>query len=348
MFVLQSKSAIAAAAVACAVALSGLSQPVAAETTLTVSSWVPPTHFLHTQILVPYGEQIAKVTEGRVKIRILPAALGSPPQHFELARKGAADITWGNFTYEPDRFVSMWFAEFPFAGTNAEAASVALWRVYDKHLKSNVAYEGVKMLGVGLLGGGQIHHGKKTVVNPDDLANQKVRMGGPIQKRMLEALGSVPVAAPGPKAYELLQSGVIDASLHSMESVVNFRLEDSLKHHTVVPDGFYDATFFIAINGRKWDALDAKDRAAIEKISGEALSAEWGRQFDKQNEAAIAKLKAAGHTFADASPALITKIRAVNDGMIKDWTESAKKAGVADPAAVLADYHAAYKSLAKK
>ena len=65
MFVLQSKSAIAAAAVACAVALSGLSQPVAAETTLTVSSWVPPTHFLHTQILVPYGEQIAKVTRSK-------------------------------------------------------------------------------------------------------------------------------------------------------------------------------------------------------------------------------------------------------------------------------------------
>ena len=215
-------------ALALVAGLAAFALPAAAQTTtLTVSSWVPPTHFLHTQILAPYGEQIEKATEGRVKVRILPAALGSPPQHFELARKGAADITWGNFTYEPDRFVSMWFAEFAFAGTNAEAASVALWRVYDKHLKSNAAYEGIKMLCVGLLGGGQIHHGKKAIVSPDELANQKVRMGGPIQKRMLEALGVVPVAAPAPKAYELLQSGVIDGSLHSMESVVNFRLEES-------------------------------------------------------------------------------------------------------------------------
>lgn len=321
---------------------------VRAQTELTVSSWVPPTHFLHTQILVPYGEAISKATEGRVKLRMLPAALGSPPQHFELARKGAADITWGNFTYEPDRFVALWFAEFSFAGTNAEAASTALWRVYDKHLKANAAFEGVKMLGVGLLGGGQIHHGKKAMVNPDDLANQKVRMGGPIQKRMLEALGAVPVAAPAPKAYELLQSGVVDGSLHSMESIVNFRLEESLKHHTVVPEGFYDATFFVVINAKKWANLDPRDRAAIEKISGEALSAAWGRQFDKQNTAAIARLKSTGHTFSDASAALIARIRDVNAGMIKDWVEAAKKAGVADPAAMLADYQAFYGSVAKK
>ena len=115
-----------------------------------------------------------------------------------------------------------------------------------------------------------------------------------------------------------------------------------------MPEGFYDATFFVAINGKKWESLDAKDRAAIEKISGEALSAEWGRQFDKQNTAAVTKLKSTGHTFSDASPALVAKIKEVNDGMIKDWVEAAKKAGVIDPAAVLADYQAAYKTLTKK
>jgi len=319
-----------------------------AQTTLTVSSWVPQTHFLYTQILAPFGDRVSKATQGRVTVRVLPAAIGSPPQHFELARKGAADITWGNFTYEPDRFVSLWFAEFAFAGTNAQASSTALWRVYDKHLKSHKSYDGVQMLAVGLLGGGQIHHGKKAVVQLDDLKNTKVRMGGPIQKRFLEALGAVPVAAPAPKAYELLQSGVIDASLHSMESIVNFRLEASLKHHTLVPDGTYDGTFFIAMNKRKWNSLAAADREAISKISGEALSAEWGRQFDLQNSAATAKLKAAGHQFHDASPQLVAKIREVNDAMIKDWVEAAKKDGVADPAGMLVEYLSIYKSLAAK
>ncbi len=97
-----------------------------AETILTVSSWVPQTHFLYTDVLVPYAESVTKATDGRVTLNIMPAPLGAPAQHFELARTGVADITWGNFTYEPERFTAVWFAEFSFVGADAEAASVAL------------------------------------------------------------------------------------------------------------------------------------------------------------------------------------------------------------------------------
>ena len=155
----------------------------------------------------------------------------------------------------------------PFIGTNAEASSVALWETYEKYLAGKPAFEGVVMLGVGLFGGGQIHHGSKAIVEPDDLKNQKVRMGGPIQKRLLEDLGAVAVAGPGPKAYELLESGVVDASLHTIESVINFRVEDKLKYHTIVPGGFYDASFFIAINEGKWNKLSEADRKAKQNNS---------------------------------------------------------------------------------
>ena len=166
-----------------------------AATTLTMSSWVSPTHFLTPEVFQPWIEDVKRVTEGRVDVRILPKPVGGPAQHWELARKGIADITWGNFTYEPDRFKALWFSEMPFIGTNAEASSVALWETYEKYLAGKPAFEGVVMLGVGLFGGGQIHHGSKNIVEPDDLKNQKVRMGGPIQKRLLEDLGAVPVGA---------------------------------------------------------------------------------------------------------------------------------------------------------
>lgn len=53
---------------------------------------LPPTHVVHTDVLMPFTEKVAEVTEGRVTVTILPAPLGSPPQHWELARTGAADI----------------------------------------------------------------------------------------------------------------------------------------------------------------------------------------------------------------------------------------------------------------
>ena len=329
-----------------ATALFAATAQIASAEVLTMSSWVPPTHFIHTDFLVPFTEKVAEVTEGRVTITILPAPLASPPQHWELARTGVADITWGNFTYEPERFVSMWFAEFPNAGINAEAQSRALWQTYEKFLGDNTAYEGVKMLAVGMFGGGQLHHGTKAMTAPADLMNQKFRMGGPIQEKLLTSLGAVPVAAPATKAYEMLESGVIDGSLHTMESVVNFRLEDVLKHHTIFPNGFYDATFFVAMNGAKWDGLSDQDKTAIQGIIGEELSAAWGKNFDVQNPAATEKLTAAGHDIVEASPELIAAVDSINTTMVADWIEAAKAAGVADPQSMLDFYHDTYKSLA--
>lgn len=332
---------------AAAWALTGLGATAQAQTTLTLSSWVPPTHYLVKDILQPWMADVEKATEGRVKINLLPKAVGAPPQHWELARKGVADITWGNFTYEPERFRHVWFAELPMMGTSAEASSVALWRTYHQYLARNEAFQGVTLLGTGMLGGGQFHHPSKVIDTPDDLKGQKVRMGGPIQKRLLEDLGAIPVAGPGTKAYEMLEGGVIDASLHAMESIINFRLDGKLKSHTVIPGGLYDATFFIAMNEGRFRSLSAADQQAIMKVSGEALSRRWGQEFDKQNRSAEAALRASGHRFAQPDPTLLGNIRKVRTAMLQELHAEGPKFGVTDHNGMVAFYEQQYKTLAR-
>jgi TRAP-type transport system periplasmic protein len=335
-------------AAAAALAITGLAGTAQAQTTtLTLSSWVPPTHYVNKDILQGWMTEVEKVTEGRVKISMLPKAVGAPAQHWELARKGVADITWGNFTYEPERFKHVWFSELPMMGSNSEASSVALWRTYTQFLASNEAFKGVTLLGVGMLGGGQFHHPVKVIDTPDDLKGQKVRMGGPIQKRLLEDLGAIPVAGPGTKAYELLEGGVIDASLHPLESVVNFRLDGKLKNHTLIPGGLYDAAFFIGINEGKFKSLSAADQQAIMKVSGEALSRRWGQGFDKENKAAEATLRGNGHKFAQPSPALLDNIRKVRTAMLAELQKDGANFGVKDHNAMVAFYEQQYKALAK-
>jgi TRAP-type transport system periplasmic protein len=328
-------------------ALLGATGAAQAQTTLTLSSWVPPNHYVVKDILQPWMADVEKVTEGRVKINLLPKPVGAPAQHWELARKGVADITWGNFTYEPERFKHVWFSELPMMGSNCEASSVALWRTYDKYLAKNETFKGVVMLGTGMLGGGQFHHPSKVIDTPDDLKGQKVRMGGPIQKRLLEDLGAIPVAGPGSKAYEMLEGGVIDASLHPLESVVNFRLDGKLKNHTLIPGGLYDASFFIVMNEGKFQRLSAADQQAIMKLSGEALSRRWGQQFDIQNKASEEKLRANGHKFAQPSQALMDNIRKVRTTMLQELNADGPKFGVADHNAVVSFYEQQYKLLAK-
>lgn len=326
----------------------GLGQSAQAQqTTLTLSSWVPPTHFVVKDILQPWMAEVNKATQGRVTISLLPKPVGSPPQHWELARKGVADITWGNFTYEPERFKHVWFAELPMMGSNCEASSVALWRTWEKYLATNDAFKGVVMLGTGMLGGGQFNHPSKVIDTPDDLKGVKVRMGGPIQKRILEDLGAVPVAAPATKAYELLEGGVIDASLHGIESVVNFRLDGKLKNHTIIPEGLYDGTFFVVMNEGKFSKLSAADQQAIRKVSGEMLARHWGQEFDKQTKAADAKLRADGHKFAEPSVALLDNIRKIRTTMLKELAAQGPSFGVPDVAGMVSFYEQQYKTLAK-
>ncbi|MGE0315401.1 MAG: TRAP transporter substrate-binding protein [Lautropia sp.] len=330
-----------------ALALAALSGGAQAQTTLTLSNWVPPTHWLPREVLLRWADDVGQATAGRVKINMLPKAVGSPPQHWELARKGVAAVTWGNFTYEPERFKHVWFVELPMMGGNAEAGSVALWRTYEKFLAGNDAFKGVVVLGVAMFGGGQFHHPGRLIASSDDLKGQKVRMGGPIQKRLLEALGAVPVSAPATKAYEMLEGGAIDASLHPIESVVNFRLDGKLKMHSIVPNGLYDAAFFMVMNEARFKALPAADQQAILTVSGEALSRRWGKAFDEQNEAAEARMRADGHTFGKPDAALLDRIRKVRDAMLEDLQAEGPSFGVKDYRAMVAFYEQQYRSLAE-
>lgn len=316
-----------------------------AQTTLTLSNWVPPNHFISTDILGAWAEEVTEATEGRVQIRMLPSAVGAPEKHWELARIGVADITWSNFTYEPIRFKSLWFAEMPLTGSNAVASSVALWETIETHLGEDAAFDGVKLLGVGLLGGGALHHSSQPLIDVSDLRNQKLRMGGPIQKELLEAFGAIPVAAPATRGYELLESGVVDGSLHPLESVIAFRLESQLEHHTVFPGGFYDASFFIGMNERKWNTLSDVDQEAIMGVSGEHLSRLWGERFHAQNQAAEEQLRNLGNQFHEPSETLLEKTREIRQAMLTSWSEDMQKMGYDDPMAIVDFYESRYQTL---
>lgn len=77
-----------------AAALILAATPLAAEE-LIMSSWLPPKHPIVVNAMEPWAAEVAKVTDGRVTVRIMGKPLGSPPAHFDMARDGIADITYG-------------------------------------------------------------------------------------------------------------------------------------------------------------------------------------------------------------------------------------------------------------
>ncbi|SEQ82220.1 TRAP transporter substrate-binding protein [Thalassovita taeanensis] len=296
-------------ATALSLALAGAAS---AETVLTVANWLPPSHPLVSEVIVPMTEQIAAATDGEVSANILLAPLGPPGAHFDFAVNGVADITFGVQGYNPGRFKTTNIAELPFLGDSAEDVSVAYWRVFEDKLRAAGEYDGVKVLAVFTHGPGEIFLKSGDASSPDVLKGQKLRVGGGIVHEVATTLGAVPVEGPSSKAYELLSQGVADGILFPYESVDFFKLIPQLSEGISVPGGLYNTSFYIVMNKAKWDSLTPEIQAKIDSVTGEALARMAGKMWDKVDAKGLAAMEGK----ITVTPA--------TDAQLSAWTEALK------------------------
>src|SRR5690349_15302544 len=198
------------------------SSTVQAQTTLTYSSWVPPTHHL-TIWQANWTAEVEKATNGRVKFQSLPKAPAAPPGTFDAVRDGLVDLSYVTASYTPARHVLPYMAELPGAGATAEINSVAFSRIHWKYFQKVGEYKGVHLLAVFTHGPGQMFT-KKPIKSLDEFKGMKIRTGGGIAEQVCNALGGSAFVKPAPESYELLNSGVADGVFFPFESIVSFKL----------------------------------------------------------------------------------------------------------------------------
>ncbi|MFV0383220.1 TRAP transporter substrate-binding protein [Paracoccus sp. (in: a-proteobacteria)] len=290
---------IASALVALTLATSGAAQ--AAETTLRLSNWLPPSHPVVKDIMVPWAQQVSEATEGRVEVQILDAPLGPPPAHFDLVSSGAADIGFSAHSYTPGRFTLTEIAELPFLTPSSEANSVALWNVWTNLLADKNEHAGVKVLALFGHGPGHLLTTERAVTPLSELKGAKIRVAGAVTDQLVQGLGMVSVQAPSSESYELLSNGVADGIVFPYESVPFFKLDGILKNALRVEGGLYNVSFFMVMNQARFDSLSEADRAAIDKVSGEALVRMAGKAWDAADAAGLATLEGKVN-FHDVTP----------------------------------------------
>lgn len=321
--------------------------PAQAQTTLTVSSWLPPSHIITKDMLMGWAAQVEKETQGRVKFRLLPKAVASPPGTFDAIRDGLADVSISVHGYTPGRFPMTKMAEFPFIGDSSEAISVAYWRVYNKHMAKLDEHKGIVMLGLMTHGPGQIYMTKQPVTKLADLHNQKIRVGGGLVVDITKAIGAVPLLKPASETFEILKSGIADGIFFPKDSVPAFKLVPLINHMTVVPGGLYNVSFWLGMNEAKWKSLPKADQDAILKVSGENFARMAGKVWDKEDDAGLKAMQADKVIVRNASPELVAEIKAKTDPLEKAWYDEAKAKGI-DGAAVMAEFRAEIKKLSGK
>ncbi len=303
--------------------------------TLNVSSWVPPSHLITADVLVPFCKDMESATQNRVKCNMLPKAVVAPPQTFDAVRDGLADLSFSAHGYTPGRFVATDVAEFPFLGDTSESISVAYQRIHDRMFTKLDEHKGLHLLGVFTHGPGQIFNTKRAVTSLKDLEGMKIRVGGGLVVDIANALGTVPMLKPAPESYELLSQGVADGVFFPKEAAMSFKLIPLLKHVTFIPGGLYNVTFGMVMNPAKWKQISPADQAAINKLSGEALARRAGKAWDATDGRAVKALNDAGIPIVTASPQFIAEIKSRTGKLEQAWADKAKAKGL-DGAAALA------------
>ncbi len=320
-------------AVAAAVLAGG---PVAAQTVFTVSSWVPPAHTL-SMAQKEWCDLLEKNSSGRMKCNILPKAVSAPPGTFDAVRDGLADISFTVDGYTPGRFVFTQVGEFPFLGDSSEATSVAYQRLYSKYFAPLGEHKGVKVLSVFTHGPGVIFNTKKPVNSSADVASLKVRVGGGNINELSKLMGWNVTLKPAPESYELLSTGVMDATFFPAESIKSFKL-DMVKYATTFPGGLYNTSFTFMMNQDKYNKLSAEDKKVVDAISGEVAARIFGKGWDRVDADGWALMKTQGVQVTKASDAFINEVKAKGGALEDKWVSAAEAKGLKNAKGVLAEF----------
>ncbi|MDO8771771.1 MAG: ABC transporter substrate-binding protein, partial [Burkholderiaceae bacterium] len=133
-----------------------------AQTVLTVSSWLPPTHTA-SMAQKEWCDLLEKNTTGKMKCNILPRGVSPAPGTYDAVKNGLADVSYTVHGYTPGRFVLTQMGEFGFLGNSAESISVAFSKVTSKHPEFATENTGVKVLALFTHGPGIVFNTKRAI-----------------------------------------------------------------------------------------------------------------------------------------------------------------------------------------
>ena len=304
--------------------------------TLKVHHFLGPQSIQHTTMLKTWCDNIARDSNNRLNCQIFPAMQlgGSPPQLYDQAKDGVADVVWTVAGYSANRFVRSQVFELPFMMTNAGATSRAAWDFVQKYAMDE--YKDVKLLAVHVHGPGVIFTKNKPITKIEDLRGMKMRGPTATVTKMLANMGATPVGMPVPQVPEALSKGVIDGAVIPYEVAPGLKVNELTKYASETPKGspaLYTTFFVVPMNRARYDSLPADLKAVIDKNSGRELSAFLGStQEGNDVPGRKAFVETPGYTITQIPATEVDRWKKATDNLDDEWVADMNKRGFAGKA----------------
>ena len=307
---------------------------------LKFSHWVPPTHPIQPDGMVPWAKSIEEASGGSIKITIYPAQqLGKAPDHYDMARDGIAEITFISPGYQPGRFPIIDAGALPFIFSNATGGSAAIdewYRPYAAKEMSDVKFCLAHLHDPGTF------HSKIAITRPEQIKGMKIRPAHATMARFVSLLGGSSVQVSAPEAREALERGVADAITFPWNSIILFGIDKVVKFHTDMK--LYATPFVWVMNQAAYDKMSDAQKKVIDDHCtsewAEKVAAPWG-DWEAAGRDKIAKME--GHTIVPVTDDDIAAWRKAAEPLRAQWIEDVGKKGI-DGKKALEDLEAAAKA----
>ncbi|SEI12222.1 TRAP-type C4-dicarboxylate transport system, substrate-binding protein [Paracoccus alkenifer] len=326
-----------------AMASMPLATPAQAESvTLRYSQWLPATYPLQVEIIDPWFEEIARVTEGRVKIVATPKVVGTVAGQYDVLVDGLADVALVVPGYTPGRFPLTEGLELPFLGDDPRISMPVSYRAYETYLEPSGIFKEIVPLAVFTGNPAHIALRSGEVTALPDLAGKKLRSPQQAASASIDLLDAVPVSKPMSEVYELASSGAIDGGIIPPDTLLGFKLAGTMKEYLLVPGGIVNTVNMLAFSHEAWDRISPEDQAAIREVSGLPLVTQMGEIYARSLEEAVAAMPDEGMRVQTLPDNVVADLKARLEPIRTGWFEVARKHGLDDPEAMIDFFETEY------
>ncbi len=260
------KKMLVAAAVSLAVAVAGSAGALAGKVRLKIESTYPTKLVQLGTLGKSLEKTINTISGGTVRVKLYePGALVPALEVFDAVKSGAVDAGWSTPGYWQGKEPALaLFAAVPFGPSAGEYLAWMWYGGGEKMMQEIYHRHNIHSILCGVIAPEASGWFREPVKSITDLKGKKMRFFG-LGAKVMQKLGVDTQLLAAADIYPALERGTIDATEFSMPAIdLNLGFYQIAKHY-YFPGWHQQSTLFeLIINKKKWDAMDAQQKAVLE------------------------------------------------------------------------------------
>ena len=242
-----------------------------------------------------FAKRAGELTAGKVKVEVYPnSQLYKDKEEMEALQLGAVQMLAPSLS----KFAPLGVKEFeafdlPFICDDYTELHKVTQGQIGKNLLAKLDAKGIT--GLAFWDNGfKSFSANKPVRKPEDFKGLKMRIqSSKVLEAEMRALGALPQVMAFSEVYQALDTGVVDGTENPHSNLYTQKMYEVQKHMTVSNHGYLG--YAVVVNKKFWDGLPADIRGQLNQAMAESTKVANDHAF-KDNEDALAKVKAAGKT----------------------------------------------------